>query len=705
MATNRQKLVGDVFDGYRVIRRLAQGGMADVYVAEEEALGREVVLKVMLPSLAQDQSFTARFQREAQTTAQLNHPNIVQIYRIGATPGGRPYLAMQYVRGGSLQQKLTALDEERRVLTTTAALALVRQIADALHIAHEAGIVHRDVKPSNILLHENGTPVLTDLGIAAVSTASRLTRTGEVMGTPHYMSPEQAGGKSLDGRSDIYSMGVILYELLAGSVPFQGDSPLAVLHQHVYEPPPFLGDIRPDLSAATLSVVERCLQKDPAERWQDAAAFAAALQNALAAEGGQDAASGVYHIDLRQDTITRGVVVGAPSSAAGPTPPASATPPPAGTETAVSPPTPLQRIPLWGYVGGGLLVALLIGLFAFRPFAQDDPTPQAGAVAPSAAATATGAAPAATPTPFPSLTSLPTLSPDEATATIMATETAVPPSATPRPSATPVPVSAAGRIAFQSNRDGDFEIYIMDDDGGNQQQLTDNTADDQYPVAAADGDRIAFQSERDGNSEIYVMNVDGGGQRRLTNDGANDRLPTWSPDGEQIAFLSDRDGDYDLYIINADGSDLRQVTNSDLRIGHTSWSVDDRLVYNAGTWDGATWELYTLDPSGANERRLTRNGVSDWSPEWSPDGRYILYLSAEDRGDPALYVMNAAGGGNRMLYNSADYEWGADWTADGRIIFTRERGDVSYIYIMDGDGGDVRLLTDRGSYPTWVSGD
>ena len=188
--TQTVKLTGQVVNQYRIVQHIARGGMADVYLADDTSLGRQVILKVMLPLLAQDEQFLTRFRREARATAQLNHPNIVQVYSTGTVPNtGQPYLAMQYIRGGSLQQTLVTLLQQDQILQTTTALNLIRQMAGALDVAHRAGIVHRDLKPSNILLHPNGTPILTDLGIASVSAASRLTRTGDVMGTPFFGLP------------------------------------------------------------------------------------------------------------------------------------------------------------------------------------------------------------------------------------------------------------------------------------------------------------------------------------------------------------------------------------------------------------------------------------------------------------------------------------------------------------------------------------
>lgn len=281
-------LIGQQIDHYLIESHIARGGMADVYLAQDVRLRRQVALKVMLADLTHQPEATARFEREAEAVAQLNHPNIVQIYTAGLTPSNQPYLAMQYVKGGSLHAQLTRLAERQQRLDTKDVLNLARQIADALDTAHQAGIVHRDLKPGNILLQPDGTPILTDLGIAAMQGHdTQLTQADKVLGTPQYMSPEQALGRKVDGRSDIYSLGVILYQMLAGRVPFDGDSPLAVLHQHVYEPPEPLSVIRPDLTEATYRAVNKALQKKPADRFQTASEMVRALDQALAAESGE----------------------------------------------------------------------------------------------------------------------------------------------------------------------------------------------------------------------------------------------------------------------------------------------------------------------------------------------------------------------------------------------------------------------------------
>jgi serine/threonine protein kinase len=286
-----QQFVGQQLDQFQIQQHIDRGGMADVYLGYDVDLERRVAIKIMLPVLATDEQFVARFRREAQTAAQLEHPNIVRVYAIGTAPTGQPYIAMQFVDGGDLRRVIQAAKAKGQALAASQALTYLRPMADALITAHTAAVIHRDLKPSNILLRPDGAPVMVDLGIAAVQTGPKLTNTGTLIGTPAYMSPEQARGAPLDGRSDLYSLGVILYEMLTGRRPFEGEDPLAILHKHVYEEPTPIQQLRPDITAETAQLVHQCLQKEPNQRPASAAELLSGIDYALVAEGSRPVTS------------------------------------------------------------------------------------------------------------------------------------------------------------------------------------------------------------------------------------------------------------------------------------------------------------------------------------------------------------------------------------------------------------------------------
>ena len=259
-------------------------------------------------------------------------------------------------------------------------------------------------------------------------------------------------------------------------------------------------------------------------------------------------------------------------------------------------------------------------------------------------------------------------------------------------------------IVFQSNRDGDFEIYIMNIDGSNQRQLTDNDVDDKYPRVSPDGRYITYGSAQAGNSDIYIMNRDGSNQQQLTIHAEDDWLPSFSPDSQQIIFSSERSGSADLYIVNIDGTELQRIAETSAREGRSDWSVNDKLVFNASI--ELDWEIYTSDLDNSNRQKLTDSNVDEWSPQWSPDGTQILFHSErESSTNSGIYLMNADGSDVRLLYNEPLEEWGASWSADGsQILFTVEQpDDTADIYIMDINKPEIaKRLIERGSYPSWA---
>lgn len=268
--------------GYTLKRKLGQGGMAAVYMAVQESFERDVALKIMNPQLAREPGFADRFQREARTAAQLSHPHIITVYDVGSVQHFH-YIAMEYHTGGDLVQRMKA------GLSPHDALRLARELADALTFAHARGVVHRDIKPDNILFREhNGAAILTDFGIAKTSQAdSQLTQIGRTVGTPKYMSPEQARAQTLDGRADLYSLGVVLYEMLTGKVPFTAEDPIALALMHCKETPPRL----PAPLERYQPLLDRLLAKQPQERCNDGHDIIALIDQLLKPAGARTSSS------------------------------------------------------------------------------------------------------------------------------------------------------------------------------------------------------------------------------------------------------------------------------------------------------------------------------------------------------------------------------------------------------------------------------
>ena len=355
-------LIGTVFDGrYRIIRKLGAGGMADVYLAEDQELGRNVAIKILNDRHAADDSFIERFRREAKNAAGLSHPNIVSIYDRGEAEGTY-YIAMEYLEGRSLKELIVS----RGPAPIKVSIDYARQILAALAAAHRRGIVHRDIKPHNVLVNPEGRLKVTDFGIAR-SGASQMTEVGSIIGTAQYLSPEQARGAPVDQTSDLYSVGVVLYEMLTGQVPFTGDTPLEIAMKHLSEVPKPPSELRPEVPHDLDLIVLRALAKDPAERYQSAEEMDADL--ARVAEG--------LPVDPDTETAATAVLSGSGLIAAAPTsvitrptqvaptrpaPPGST--PPAGYYGYEGPPR--RRRPVWPWV---LSVLLLIAAGAAAWFA------------------------------------------------------------------------------------------------------------------------------------------------------------------------------------------------------------------------------------------------------------------------------------------------------------------------------------------------
>ena len=581
-------LTGRTLGQYQIVSEVGRS-VGTVYRAVHVTKGYHVALKVLPPHLAQDAGFVSRFLRETEVLRRLRHRHIVQLYEAGQAQGTL-YIAMEYAQGGSLAQRLAG----GRMLDLRTAIAILTQIASALDHAHRQGVIHRDVKPSNILFAADGRTLLADFGIARAVGLTRLTQTGTAMGTPEYISPEQAeGSRELDHRTDIYSLGVVAYQMLTGHVPFQRENTWATMLAHIRETPPPLRHWNRSLSPAVQAVVLRALEKPPGRRYASAGQF---VQTLAAASRGAGVPQDVA--DERRRTPT---------------------------------PRPGDRVQLGTRAVWLVVVLALVGIIA-------------GALSLRQPDTSTGGS---------------------------------------------VPPVSGPLIAFESDQDGNREIYVTDPAARSRWRLANDPAMDFAPAWSPDGQRLAFASDRNGFTDIYIMSRQGKGLLNLTQNRAQDSGPAWSPDGGQIAFDSDRDGNLEIYVMNVDGTGL---TNLSRHLGHDgdpTWSPDGRWVAFESNRDG-NFEIYIVSAGGGTPLRRTTNSWTDFAPSWSPDGQRIVFECY--RQDAEICVMNADGGEVRRLTTGFARDRQPSWSPDGRqIIWTRQNpltGDWD-LYAMNVDGPDV----------------
>lgn len=254
-----------ISDRYQIIKSIGEGGMANVYLAYDTILDRNVAVKVLRGDLATDEKFVRRFQREALSASSLSHPNIVEVYDVGED-NGQYYIVMEYIEGKHLKELL----KKRGKLTVSEVVDIMLQITDGLSVAHDSYIIHRDIKPQNIMIQENGVVKITDFGIAMAMNAAQLTQTNSVMGSVHYLPPEQANGKGSTLQSDIYSMGILMYELLTGKLPYKGDNAVEIALKHLKETLPSIKEELPDIPQSIANIVTKAAAKNPKNRYEDA---------------------------------------------------------------------------------------------------------------------------------------------------------------------------------------------------------------------------------------------------------------------------------------------------------------------------------------------------------------------------------------------------------------------------------------------------
>ena len=661
-----EDLTGRQFGPYRIVEPLGEGGMAAVYKAFQPGMDRYVALKVLPRQLADSPEFVGRFEQEAKILAKLQHPHILPVFDYGEAEG-YTYIVMPFVKSGTLDAVLEGVP-----LSLSQINRIISQVGDALDYAHSQGLIHRDVKPSNILIDERGNCLLTDFGIAKLFEATvKFTGTGGIIGTPAYMSPEQAQGDAADHRSDIYSLGIVLYEVATGRVPFHAETPIAVIFKHIQDPlnPP--RSVNPALPEAVEQVIFKALAKDPQDRYTTAGDMVRALQQAVA-----------------------GKSPGKPQIGS----PLLSTSPP------TSPPAQRRKssFPKWllavGAIGAVIVLLAVVGLLAmFNKVIKTDPvtsptTASTVSVGPTEREPLATVHPSATPLPTVTATFMPTDTP-----TTVPTATLSPTTASP-PTATAEPHLAANMIAYDVQAGTVGSILLIKADGSGRRFLPGAPSDHRIANFSPDGDTIAFRAQANGTWQIFAMRLDGSGLRQITGAPGNNYEANWSPDGQQIAFVSDRDGNREIYLMNADGSNQRRITDNPEWEDDPAWSPDGKWIVFESLRNGRI-DVYKIQPDGSHLTQLTFARERNATPAWSPDGRWIAFDS-KSSGQEHVWIMGSDGSDQRRLTAAGTVNQRPAWSPDStQIAFTSDRSGATEIWIMNVDGSSSRQLTNEaGAY-------
>lgn len=675
------EFIGRKFGGYEIRDLIGRGGMAAVYRAQQISMNRIVALKLLPRHFAADETYLQRFTREVEIISRLEHRAIVPVYDYGEEED-QPYIVMRYLAGGSVDDLLRA-----GAISTGRLVAIVEQIGPALDYAHQKQVLHRDLKPSNVLLDETGGAFLTDFGIARIlgeHSTPTITTQG-VVGTPSYMSPEQAQGKDLDGRSDIYSLGVMLFEMATGRRPFEADTPYSIAVMQVTTPPPLPRSLKADLHPGLEAVILKALRKQRDDRYPDAAALVEALHKALSAP-----AELFEHTVAAPPLLDETLPLPTPEDAAAYTvpspppllpaelarPPSALIPQAAPVYTPATPPLPAPSVPLtsasgsyrrvrrpargsnlWFSLGIGALIGfVLLGiLFVLVGLAI-------GLIGP----------------------------PGRVETTIIPFGTAT---ETVEPNAL-VPIPLAGQLVYSAERDGNIDLYTRDLISGIETRLTQNPGPDVSASVSPDGQWIAFASNRDGDFDIYLIDAQGEGSQRLTSNNVDDFNPAWTPDSQHILFASDTRGDgaTDLYRISIDGGEAELIYSDGERNAQPRWIGEWLYFVRGAPGDASTWDLYRLRTGDTEAEAVTHNTVRDAWP--APALSLGVVYSTEGEGEGAIWLMNEDGSEPQVLFDGPGFDWGGAVSADGVwLAFTSDQEGLDQIYLMPMSGGTPQQVT------------
>jgi Tol biopolymer transport system component len=678
---------------YEIVRSIGSGGMGEVFLAEDTKLGRKVALKVLAAGMAGDPERRNRFEREARAIAALNHPNIITIHSV-EEQDGLVFLTMELVDGKTLSELLP-----REGMTLEQLLKVAIPLADALGAAHQRGITHRDLKPANVMLTADGRVKVLDFGLAKVredspldgysvtAATGQLTGEGKIMGTVAYMSPEQAEGKPVDPRSDIFSLGILLFEMATGQKPFRGDSHVSLLSAILKDSPLSVTDLRQDLPRDFGRMVRRCLAKDPEERYQTAKD----LRNDLRALK-EDVDSGEVSGDRTRGSITATTVVTRPAHAAA------------------------RGLPR-GAIAGLVVLALGIAAAAIWFFAgRADGGPAPFTSIKLARLTNTGDA------------ALAAISPD-GKYVVHVVGAADKPSLWMRQTSTASNVQIVppmeGRLdGLTFSHDGEAVLYVFypkDSNvaalfqtpvlGGTPRKLVDDL--DTPPTFSPDGKRMAFVRGlfQEGQA-IFTANADGTGERRLAlrkpPDTYRQTAIAWSPDGRLIAAPAGVSGPrakgHIVLIDAATGAEQELGGRTFDALGQLAWAADGRAVLfdavEQGQGPGNNGQVWAMAYPGGAVRRVTNDLNNYTSVSVSRGGHQLVAVQRELRA--SLWVTpvvdSAAARPVITTSNGREGVGGLDWTTDGRIVYSASTRGSWDLWIAQADGtGSKQLTTDPGT--------
>lgn len=724
-------LIGKKIQGYEIIDRIGQGGMATVYRALQTSMNRSVAIKILPKHLMRDDSYLMRFQREADIISRLEHRNIIPVYDYG-NDDGLLYLVMRYMPAGSIDDRI-----RQGALSSAEILNIIQQIAPALDYAHARGVLHRDLKPSNILLDDDGGAYLTDFGIARIFDGQKedtITTQG-IVGTPSYMSPEQAQGHVLDGRSDIYSLGISLFEMATGRRPFENDTPYSIAVMQVTAQPPNPRHINPEIPPAVEEVIMKAIKKKPKNRFQTAIELAQALETAIQHPDSRIETNEprAVSLDVTQPSgvLSEGdFTIPNPATITPHTPhpkPLSYPNHPARQRPASAPQSrPVRRkqgynasfwlsIGVGGMIGCALLMLLIVvmGMWA-NDFLKRDRAqttihtaiPSLDPIAEAARATMGGNAAllgldSGTPI-FSPVTPIPTRTIPTASVVITPQQpVALPNDFDP---------DLSQLIYFSNTASETHDLWLINLRTGNQTPLTQKQGNNIYPMLSPDGKRIAFNSDRNGLMEIFIMDIASRETISLIASQHSQFSPSWSPDGRYVVFgfNSRDDGTLDLVRVTSDGSGKIEMIYSDgKRNSHPRYSPDGRyLVFSSGSPTAIMdWQIKVFDFSDGSVQQVSRSDdVYSAYPIFAPDGA-ILYVTDGDDGQRE--IIRATGENyqdKQTLYASEGRVWGMNYTPDGQyIVFHEAHIFDPQIMLMRADGTDVMQLDGlKGYYPIWI---